>query len=172
MSYGLPQRVRRRVFVSYHHKGDQAYYDEFSRTFEERYEAITDNSLERRVDSAEVDYIMRRIREQNLAGSSCTIVLCGRGTPQRKYVDWEIEASLTQQMGLVALLLPTIERGMDSGTSKPPRLQDNVDSGYAPCIMWDTLRSDPDLLSRAIEKANSNSKRLIVNDRARMIRNG
>jgi hypothetical protein len=172
MSYGQGQRVRRKVFVSYHHRGDQAYYDEFSRVFHDSYEAITDNSLERRVDSADVTYIMRRIREHHLAGSSCTIVLCGHETPRRKYVDWEIEASLDQQMSLVAVLLPTIEVGANGGTFKPHRLQDNIDSGYAPWIWWSSLRENPALLSEVIEKANSNPKRLIVNSRARMVRNG
>jgi hypothetical protein len=59
-SQPIPQ-TRRKVFVRYHHRGDQFYYDAFSRTFHEGYEALTDNSLERRIDSGDIDYIMRRI---------------------------------------------------------------------------------------------------------------
>src|SRR4051812_18296710 len=92
--FGVAGTGRRRIFVSFHHHGDQAYYDEFSSTFHDGYEAITDNSLERRIDSADFNYIMRCIKENHLKGSSCTIVLCGRETPKRRYVDWEIEASL------------------------------------------------------------------------------
>ena len=69
--------VKRKVFVSYHHRGDQAYYDAFSQAFHDTYEVITDNSLEREVDSDNVDYVMRRIRENHITGSSCTIVLVG-----------------------------------------------------------------------------------------------
>jgi hypothetical protein len=39
----LMKPTRRKVFVSYHHGGDQAYYDEFSRYFHDQYEAIRDN---------------------------------------------------------------------------------------------------------------------------------
>jgi hypothetical protein len=165
-------RVRRKVFVSYHHGGDQAYYNQFSADFHDSYEAITDNSLERRIDSSNVDYIMRRVREHHLAGSSCTIVLCGVETPKRKYVDWEIEASLNQQMGLVAVLLPTLSIYPNGGTDKPARLQDNIDSGYAECVWWSSIAGNPAALSGVIERANGKPKRLIVNSRARMTRNG
>ena len=163
---------RRRIFISYHHHGDQPLYDEFSSLFHDRYEAITDNSVERRIDSADFNYIMRCIRENHLKGSSCTVVLCGRETPRRRYVDWEIEASLGQGMGLVAVLLPAIETFANGGTAKPNRLQDNIDSGYAEWVWWHTLRADPGRLSAILETANSRSKRLIANGRPRMTRNG
>ncbi|MBR0911481.1 TIR domain-containing protein [Bradyrhizobium japonicum] len=163
---------RRRVFVSYHHRGDQAYYDEFSSSFHDRYEAITDNSIERRIDSSDFGYIMRCIRENHLKGSSCTVVLCGRETPKRRYVDWEIEASLQQQMGLVAVLLPTIERFPNGGTAKPDRLQDNIDSGYSVWVWWHALLANPEQLPLLVEAANGKSKRLILNNRQRMSRNG
>jgi hypothetical protein len=163
--------VRRKVFVSYHHRGDQGYYDAFSRVFHDGYETITDNSLERRVDSADVNYILRRIREFHLNGSSCTIVLCGRDTPKRKYVDWEIEASLNQNMGLVGIGLPSIV-WVGEGTSKPLRLQDNIDSGYAEWILWETIIDDPSRLSPIIERAVAKSVRLIANSRTRMADNG
>ena len=163
---------RRRIFISYHHRGDQRPYDEFSSLFHDRYEAITDNSVERRIDSADFNYIMRCIRENHLKGSSCTVVLCGRETPSRRYVDWEIEASLGQEMGLVAVLLPTIETFENGGTAKPNRLQDNIDSGYAEWVWWHTLRTDPGRLSAILETANSKPTRLIANGRPRMTRNG
>jgi hypothetical protein len=47
----LPQPSKREVFLSYHHGGDQLYYDAFSKTFCDDYDVVTDNSLERRIDS-------------------------------------------------------------------------------------------------------------------------
>ncbi len=172
MAYGYYRTTRRRVFVSYHHGNDQPYYDEFSRVFHDDYELITDRSLARRIDSADVNYVMRRIREEHLSGSSCTIVLCGAETPRRKYVDWEIMASLDQRMGLVAIGLPTIEAFTNGGTAKPLRLQDNIDSGYAEWINWATLAARPAALAESIESAVAKSGRLIVNTRERMHRNG
>ena len=107
--------VKARVFVSYHHRGDQAYYDMFSRTFGGIYEMIEDHSLDHEVDSDNADYVMRVIREQYITGSSCTIVLCGADTWGRKHVDWEIKATLMHNTASSALccrhcqLMPTIK---------------------------------------------------------------
>ena len=98
-NYGLLGSIlysKRRVFVSYHHDSDQWYYNEFSGFFAEEYEAIQDNSLDRLIDSYNTDYVIRRIRENHITGTSCTIVLCGPQTRWRKYVDWEIKQASTK----------------------------------------------------------------------------
>ncbi|CAN7375489.1 TIR domain-containing protein [Rhizobium leguminosarum] len=168
-SFSYPP-VRRRVFVSYHHHNDQPYYDSFSKFFHDGYETITDNSLERAVDSSNFEYIMRRIRETHLHGSSCTIVLCGAETPNRRYVDWEIHASLDQQMGIVGIGLPTI-KWEGTGTWKPARLQDNIDAGYASWTLWQNLADNPQVLHQKIEETLAKSKWNIANTRPRMQRN-
>lgn len=170
MSFYFERPKRRKVFVSYHHKNDQAAYDAFSAHFHDGLETITDNSLDRAIDSASFEYIMRRIREIHLHGSSCTIVLCGSQTPKRRYVDWEIHASLAQEMGLVGIGLPTIV-WEGTGTHKPVRLQDNIDSGYATWILWHELVADPQLLNARIEEALTRPKFKISNLRQRMARN-
>lgn len=164
--------VRRKVFVSYHHGGDQKYYDALSTVMHSNLQLITDNSLERKVDSSDHGYIMRRIREYHLHGSSCTIVLCGADTWRRKYVDWEIQASLNQHMGVVGIWLPTLPLLANNVTEKPLRLQDNIDSGYAVWTSWKDISANPTVLVNAIENANAKSKRLIVNTRLKMERNG
>ncbi|REC93388.1 TIR domain-containing protein [Kushneria indalinina] len=166
-----PKPVRRKVFVSYHHGNDQDYYDTLSENMDDRLELFTDNSLEREVDSADHSYIMRRIRENHLHGSSCTLVLCGADTWQRKYVDWEIEASLVQEMGLVGIWLPSLPLELNGGTAKPARLQDNIDSGYAVWVNWHDIEQDPSALRDAIERANNAPQKLIDNSRKRQGRN-
>jgi hypothetical protein len=167
----IGKQIRRSIFISYHHKGDQGYYNLLSSNFHDRLNLITDNSLERQIDSSDTDYIMRRIREHHLHGSSCTVVLCGADTWGRKYVDWEILASLNQGMGLVGVWLPTLPSGQNGGTHKPRRLQDNIDSGYAEWINWNDLARDHSVLLDAIERAVGKSGTLIDNTRARMLRN-
>ena len=54
---GITPPVRHKIFVSSHHASDQAYYDAFSRAFQDTHEVIYDNSLERQIDSENVDYI-------------------------------------------------------------------------------------------------------------------
>ena len=124
--------IKRSIFVSYHHGRDRQYYDAFSRLFAEGYEVIQDNSVERRIDSDNAEYVIRKIREDYITGSSCTVVLCGAETPRRKFVDWEIKATLDKAHGLIALRLPT-----NVNSIVPQRLMDNVASGYVVWTTWE-----------------------------------
>lgn len=161
--------TKRRVFVSYHHDNDQWYYNEFSRLFSDTYDVVQDNSLERFIDSNDPEYVMRRIRENHITGTSCTIVLCGLQTPQRKYVDWEIKATLDRCHGLIGVNLPTsVNSG--NGVVVPDRFGDNYHSGYAVWLQWHGLTAHG--LVQAIETANSRPSRLINNSRSMRQRNG
>lgn len=178
-SYGIIRRgnniqmpIKHKVFVSYHHRGDQAYYDAFSRAFHDTYDVIYDNSLERRVDSDNVDYVMRQIRENYITGSSCTIVLVGEKTWGRKYVDWEIKATLDKGHGLIGVQLPTAVRNpSNNNIIVPDRLFDNIQSGFALWLSWQAITADAAQLERYIADAKSRSAKLIVNTRDRRLRN-
>ena len=92
------------------------------------------------INSGDTDYVMRRIREEKIAGTSCTVVLIGKCTWARRYVDWEIAATLrnfddSDRGGLIAVQLPSAQA---NGWSKlPPRLEmnissaDGIEAGYA-----------------------------------------
>lgn len=168
--YEKPKRPR--VFISYHHGGDQTYYDEFSRHFHDRYEAIYDNSLERQIDSDNADYVMRRIRENYITGSSCTIVMVGAQTYLRKYVDWEIKATLDAQHGLIGIRLPTAPTDAQGKVTVPGRLYDNIQSGYALWTSWSDIAKGAVDMNGLIEQANSRNKNLINNTRDKKLRNG
>lgn len=160
-----------RVFVSYHHGADQAYYDAFARHFSATYDVFTDRSLRNPINSDNTDYVMRRIREDYITGSSCTIVLCGRETRRRKYVDWEIKATLDKEHGVIGVLLPT-NPFENNAWHKPDRLQDNIDSGYVVWTSWSELTGSSTTLSSLIKTAKNRSSRLINNQRPLMSRNG
>jgi hypothetical protein len=168
----LGLQIKRSVFVSYHHEADQYYYNEFSRTFETVYSCISDNSLARAMDSDHSEYVMRRIRENCITGSSCTVVLCGAQTRWRKYVDWEIKATLDKEHGLIGILLPTNPVGLLGRSNKPDRLQDNIDSGYAAWMSWADLSRGPDYFRTIVEWGGSRPSVLIRNSRPLRVRNG
>ena len=71
---------RPKVFVSYHHDADEHYYGEFAQLFHDAFQCVTDNSLDRLIDSDNPEYVIQRIRDDYISGSSCTIVLCGAET--------------------------------------------------------------------------------------------
>lgn len=169
--YGMAAKVRRKIFVSYHHRGDQAYYDAFSTEFHDTLEAIADNSLERSIDSDDVDYVMRRIRDRYISGTSCTILLIGAATWGRKYIDWEIKATLERGHGLIGVQLPTLAVNLDQTVTVPERLNDNIRSGYAIWTSWADITSSAGRCTALIEDANARDRKLIVNARARRLRN-
>ena len=114
---------------------------------------------------------MGRIRENHIRGSSCTVVLAGAHTWGRKYVDWEISATLDQKHGLIAVRLPTAPINHQGDVVWPARLWDNIWSNYAPVVEWGELFRHPEQLRHRIQDANGREKRLIYNLRTRRERN-
>jgi hypothetical protein len=169
--FGNQKPVKPRVFVSYHHAQDQRYYDELSSNMNNPYTFCQDNSLDRMINSNSADYIIRKIREEYITGTSCTIILCGAETPLRKYVDWEIDATLQKQHALLGVKLPMLIVEND-GCFKPARLQDNIDSKYAHWVWWENIVNNPSALDAAVNEARNRSKSLIHNNRERRLRNG
>jgi hypothetical protein len=103
---GIPEK--RKVFISYHHHGDQAYKEALVAQYCDSYDLLEDNSLGRMIDTDDLEYVEREIREDYIKGSSVTILLCGARTWERKFVDWEIYATLLKKAGLIGLQLPTL----------------------------------------------------------------
>jgi hypothetical protein len=136
----------RNIFLSFR-QSDELEGNIWRRRFEGYFNEIRTLGLEEfgddftdHINSGDPDYVMRRIREEKIAGTSCTIVLVGKCTWARRYVDWEIAATLgdfsgSLRGGLIGIQLPSAEQhGWDK---LPPRLALNlatdkgVDVGYA-----------------------------------------
>ena len=121
-----------KVFISYHH-ADQTAVDNFIRTYDdERHGFIArgvgiemDDDL---INSDDTDYVMRKIRERYMSDSTVTIVLIGKHTWSRRYVDWEIQASLrhgVSQNGTVILPNGLIGIRISDSYKQPERLAMN-----------------------------------------------
>ncbi len=156
-----------KVFVSYHHENDQSKATHLRDTYGED-NTLIDRSLADAYDDKTDDEILALIRTNHLKDSTVTIVLIGSETANRKWVDWEIYASLRPygsrtRNGLLAIYLPT------AGTT-PARLQDNLDSGYAVSMNWGNISWQ--LESKIQEAFDNRSKSdLVRNSRARRQRN-
>lgn len=162
---------RRKVFISYYH-GDQEAVNKFVRDFSDVFIAKTvgvkDGDFD--FDSNDPNYIMRRIREEKLEDSTVTIVLIGSCTHSRRYVDWEVKASLQQgdslPNGLIAINLPYMgERGClpDRVNRNITRDENQTDIGYARYYSYPKSKST---LYDWIEDAHA-----ARSDRAHLIKN-
>lgn len=139
------EKKTRNCFVSYHHENDQKYISRLRRTISNM--KIADYSLKEDIGHLTNGTIYKKVREK-MRNCSITVVLIGERTGHRKWIDWEIWASLRgythpydsyksfKPNGLLAIYLPT------SSHSIPERLQDNIDSGYAVCMKWQNLERD------------------------------
>src|SRR5690242_1080901 len=130
--------TRHRCFISYHHD-DEDEVQAFIDTFDHAHDVFISRGIGAAmpgdvIESNDFDYITRRIRDLYLNNTSVTIVMIGRCTWARRFVDWEVAASLrntanSRRNGLLAITLPSV-----SGYAQlPARVADNVDGelGYA-----------------------------------------
>lgn len=159
--------MKHKVFVSYHHAKDQQEANHLRTTYGED-DTFIDRSLDEAYENMDDDKILAAIRQKNLKDSTVTIVLIGSETANRKWVDWEICASLRpyaprSRNGLLGIFLPTANK-------TPGRLQDNIDSGYAVTMEWEDISWQ--LEDKIDEAYNNRSKdNLVRNDRERRERN-
>lgn len=118
--------VRHKVFISYHAVDAVEvvdFVDEYDDVFIARAIGMEEDGSDI-IDSTNVDYIRRTIREKYLKDSTVTMVLVGACTWARKFVDWEIYSSLRSNPipnGLLAVQLPSTS----TSTSAPARLELN-----------------------------------------------
>lgn len=153
----LANKTRRKCFISYHHD-DECEVEQFIGDFDHTQDVLIARGVGASmsgdiINSTNDDYIKARIREKYLRDATVTIVLVGKCTWTRKFVDWEVAASLRNtatacRSGLMAITLPSAAGYSDR--QLPARVSDNVDSGYA---HWWKYPSSANHLAEMIETA-------------------
>jgi hypothetical protein len=172
--------ARRKCFISYHH-ADQDAVNKFVRDFDHGFDCFIARGLGEEmpgdvINSTNTDYVMAKIRERFLADSTVTIVILGRCTWARRYVDWEIQSSLRSGIqsipnGLLGIKLPTF-----TGTF-PNRFDENLSLDWPKVDCYarhiDYPRNTTDL-THAIDivfQRRTTHRNLIKNSRQRMVNN-
>ncbi|MWB97894.1 TIR domain-containing protein [Agromyces seonyuensis] len=151
--------TRHKTFISYHHD-DEAEVCSFIDHFDHDHDILISRGIGASmagdvIDSTDADYIKQRIRTLYLRDSTVTLVLVGRHTWTRRFVDWEIAASLrntstSSRNGLLAITLPSAADY--AGKRVPDRINDNLDGdkGYA---RWMKYPQSAAALAQMIEEA-------------------
>lgn len=173
---------RRKVFVSFH-IADRRWKDEFSKLMKDFVEDRSVNEGDVEADGRDMDDILRQIREKHIADSTVAVVLIGHCTWRRRFIDWEIHASLrctsaNPRLGLVGIVLPNHPNHGASRNPRlmPPRLADNIGGKqpFARVYDWPD-QFDPKLVASWINRAFGernrkdpcNSRELFANNRKR-----
>lgn len=148
----LNAAVRHKVFVSYYHKEDQVYRNDFEQKFGHLFisKSVQPGDISTHVST---EYIKRLIQERYISDTSEVIVLVGKKTWCRKHVDREISGGLNRKdggySGLLGILLPTFPiqpGGRYNYDELPAKLADNAKSGYADIYTWDWITSSESTL--------------------------
>ena len=141
----MPRQRRHKVFVSYHHENDQEYK---ARLVEEMSADIVDRSVEDGDidDSLQTEAIWEKIRDEHIADATVVLVLIGRHTWSRRFVDWEIGSALNQsrnnsRCGVLGVVLPDHRdygKGRWDPNLLPQRLAANIegDDPYVRLYDW------------------------------------
>lgn len=175
----MADQVRHRTFITYH-QDDQDEVDEFIRTFDHERDVFiaravgSDETMEGLVGGDDDDYVMRQIREKYLNDTTVTLAFIGERTWTRKFVDWELAASLHQgpsagkPNGLLAILSPKLSKAI-----LPDRFVDNWQPGYAHFYPYPKNQTQLSYWIDEAFKAREDEKRrgLIKNGRRKLRRN-
>jgi hypothetical protein len=159
----LAGHVRRKVFVSYHVADDEqvrSFVSTFKDYFHFRCVGVTD--AHDFVDSDSDEWIKRRIREDYLGDSTVTILIVGKCTWSRHFVDWEISSTLrndpnNKRSGLVGIALPEL----NSVWKLPARARanwnkDDPEKSYLVAINYPkTAKALYDAVEKAFSKRDS-----------------
>lgn len=157
----LASKTRHKCFISYHTEDEEEVTD-FINTFDHDKDVFLSRGIGAGmagdiIESANDEYIKRRIRDLYLRDSTVTVVMVGQCTWARKFVDWEIGASLrntstSNRNGLLGIVLPSVAG--QSFLKYPERLTDNLSANgelaYARLMQYPT---SVDELARGIEDA-------------------
>lgn len=84
------------------------------------------HKLDRRIQSPDVSYVTRVIRDDYIKPASVTVVLIGDRTAQSDWVRWEIEESKHQGKGILGIRLK------GSTGAVPPGIPANAVGGWDP----------------------------------------
>ena len=164
-------QTKRKTFISYFHKDDEDYKDEFERL-------TSDLIVNKSVGDGDItgdnsdDYIKKLIQDGYLSDTTVMVVLVGAKTKCRMHVDWEISGALNLKVGesyagLFGILLPT-HPDFKKPTSSysydnvPKRLAENIKTGYAKMINWtdDKKALQSTIESAYIRRKNESDKRV------------
>ncbi len=144
--------MARKVFVSYSHRLDDQAADDFQKIFANKRDVFIDKSIRKNIGNKKASTIKAKLSSL-IKDSSVTVVLIGKETDGRKWVDWEIYHSLRKsdgkaRNGLLGVKIPNKTHWI------PDRLSDNIPNMDL-IIDWPR---DYRTLANAIEEAYNAAK--------------
>ena len=164
-----PTKTKRKVFVSFH-DADKKWKNRFRNLMAGRIVDYSVNDGDIIAEDRPMEDILREIREEHIADATVTVVLIGRCTWRRRFVDWEIHASIrctnaNPRTGLVGIVLPCHPEYRKPTKNEhlfPPRFADNLNGDHPFARVYDWPEPfNPSLVAGWINRAFKDRKVLL-----------
>ena len=163
---------KHKVFISYYHAEDQNYKNALIGASDLFKDCSVHEDEVDADDNMTDEQIRREIRDKYISDATVLLLLCGRHTKERKYIDWEIQAAMTDydnnpKMGIVVVNLPSIK-----GLQKVRSVFGEEDKQYFPSIAWVSASNDystlkeeyPYLPERIVKNMTRNDVKISIID--------
>ena len=116
---------KHRVFISYYHHDDQYYKDRLM-MLNDSFSLFEDWSVnDGDIDDTNMsdEQIMQKIRTEYIKDATVLVLLCGKNTKHRKFIDWELHASMyntekNPKMGILVVNLPECKNNVRAVTDR------------------------------------------------------
>lgn len=137
------------VFISYDRENDGQHFAKISNILTDYVNFTYRGTIQDISKANDPEYVTGQMMHGELRKAEITVVLCGKQTFKKKFIDWEISAALSNRQALMGVILPDYIKSQTGRIIVPERLMDNVKSTYASCIGWS---NDPVYIYNNIKK--------------------
>ena len=138
------------IFIS-HYGGDEKYIEQFKSKIGSRFQIRDSSVVETNPNNAtNENYIKYNILKPKIDWAGTVVVLIGKETKNRDYVNWEIEYAIRNDKTVIGVYLPgATEKDLPSG------VQQYGDS----LVSWDSSQLDAALLGQTVWETPSGGRR-------------
>jgi hypothetical protein len=140
---------RPNIFISYDRENDGQHFARISNMLADYVDFTYRGSIKDISKADDPEYVTEQMIHGELSKAEIAVVLCGKQTFKKKFVEWEISAALSNRQALIGVILPDYIKSQTGRIIVPERLMDNVKSTYASCIGWS---NDPVYIYKNIKK--------------------
>lgn len=167
---------RHKVFVSYYHHDDQYYKDtlvgmKYFNFEKNAYENVFEDYSVRDGDIDDTfmsdEQVRVKIRDEYIKDATVLVLLCGRNTKHRKYVDWEIHAAMfdtekNPKMGILVINLPGSNDTIRASDEEEKRIISNCGGWFNLETRQDYEKRFPYMPERIIDNFVADQKITVV----------
>ncbi len=154
----MDDKVRKNIFIS-HYGGDEKYIEKFKSMIDSHFMIRDSSIVETEPNNATNEhYIKYKILQPKIDWAGTMVVLIGKETKNREYVNWEIEYAIRHDKTIIGVYLPgATEKDVPEGVKKYGDSlvswdANNINNALSGGTEWETPSGGrrPDIVTREV----------------------